>query len=47
MPSEESNETAGKQNPPVPPNEIGKHKSPEVDALQLTPERKAKTGEKS
>jgi hypothetical protein len=45
MPTQESNQVTGEQKPPVPPHKIGQHKSAEVDALQPTPERKAKTGE--
>jgi len=48
MQENESNKATGEQNqPPPPPEKIGEHKCAEVDALQPTPERKAKTGEKS
>jgi hypothetical protein len=47
MPNEESKKVSGEQNVPVPPQKIGRHKCAEVDSLQPTPERKAKTGEKS
>jgi hypothetical protein len=46
MPDDESKKTAGEQQPAVPPDKVGEHKCAEVDALQPTPERKAKTGEK-
>ncbi len=46
MAKNESKKAPGSQKPPVPPEKIGKHKSPEIDSLQPTPERKAKTGEK-
>jgi hypothetical protein len=47
MSSEESKKEQVELNPPLPPQRIGEHKSAEVDALKPTPERKAKTGEKS
>lgn len=47
MPKEELKKQPGKPKPPVPPQSIGKHKSMEMDSLQPTPERIAKTGKKS
>jgi hypothetical protein len=46
MPNEESKKAAEEPKPAVPPQNIGEHKCAEVDSLQPTPERKAKTGEK-
>ena len=47
MEEEEVKIQPGKPKPPVPPQSIGKHKSMEMDSLQPTPERAAKTGKKS
>ena len=47
MPNKESKKGLVEPNPPLLPERIGEHKPPEIDALKPTPERKAKTGEKS
>jgi hypothetical protein len=47
MAKSESKKVSGQQKPAVPPTKIGRHKTAEIDSLQPTPERKAKTGEKS
>ncbi len=47
MPKEEMQKLPGKQKPPISPQSIGKHKSAELDSVEPTPERKAKTGKKS
>jgi hypothetical protein len=44
---EELKKQPGKQNLPVSPQSIGKHKSAELDSVEPTLERKAKTGKKS
>ena len=46
MPKEEMKKLTGKQRPPVSAQSIGKHKSGELDSVEPTPERKAKTGKK-
>ena len=46
MPDDESKKAAGEEQPAVLPDKVGEHKCAEADALQPTPERKAKTGEK-
>jgi hypothetical protein len=46
MPKEEIKKQPGRPKPPVPPQSIGKHKSMEMDSLQPTPERTAKTGKR-
>jgi len=47
MPKEEAKKQPEKARPPIAPQSIGKRKSLEIDSLQPTPERKAKTGAKS
>ena len=47
MPKEEMKKRPSIQRPPVSPQSIGKHKSAELDTVEPTPERKAKTGKKS
>jgi hypothetical protein len=47
MPKEELKKLPDKRKPPTSAETIGKHKSMEMDSLEPTPDRKAKTGKKS
>lgn len=46
MQEEEVDEQTGEARPPILPQAIGEHKCGDIDSLQPTPERKAKTGAK-
>ncbi len=46
MAKKESKKVIGEKNSSVPPKRSNSHKTAEIDSLQPTPERKAKTGEK-